>query len=47
MSMQWKTPQAKAARAKPKGKPKEGKPDEDVDPRVMDRLIAKSQKRHN
>jgi hypothetical protein len=44
MSMQWKTPQAKAARAsKPKGKPKEG----DVDPRAMDRLIAESQKRHN
>jgi hypothetical protein len=42
MSMQWKTPQAKA---KPKGKPKEA--DEAVDPRVIDRLIKQSQQRHD
>jgi hypothetical protein len=41
MSMQWKTPQAKA---KPKGKPKEA---EAVDPRAIDRLIKQSQQRHD
>jgi hypothetical protein len=39
MSKQWKTPQVK-----PKGKPKAG---EDVDPRVIDRMIAESQRRHD
>jgi hypothetical protein len=38
---QWNTPQVKT---KGSGKPKAG---EDVDPRVIDRMIAESQRRHD